>query len=347
MVKPLIVIPTLKPDQKLLKLLADIREVDQDLAILIIDDGSGDKYQNIFHQAENKFKTKVIHHTENQGKGVALKTAMAAILADYPETDFMVTIDSDGQHSYADMMKTVELASLHPDGLVLGTRQFDRDVPLRSKFGNLVTRTIMWLTTSIKVTDTQTGLRVIPRELLPELVQVPGDRFEYETNMLLETKKQGWPIYSQPIQTIYIEENASSHFRIIKDSIAIYGVIFKYIFSSISSFLLDVMLYAIFIHLLNQLDLSAIFIASILSRAVSSLFNYYMNQKFVFAKSSSYAIFKYYGLVIMQISLSSILVYAIHQLFHSDEVVGVKIIVDSLLFLLSYFIQKNFIFKEG
>ncbi|MDT2761811.1 glycosyltransferase [Aerococcus urinaeequi] len=119
MVKPLIIIPTLEPNQKLLKLLADIREFDQDLPILIIDDGSGDKYQNIFYQAENKFKTKVIHHPENKGKGVALKTAMATILADYPETDFMVTIDSDGQHSYTDMMKTVELASLHPDELVL------------------------------------------------------------------------------------------------------------------------------------------------------------------------------------------------------------------------------------
>lgn len=88
----------------------------------------------------------------------------------------------------------------------------------------------MWLTTGIKVTDTQTGLGVIPRELLSELVQVSGDRFEYETNMLLGTKKQGWPIYTQPIQTMYIEENASSHFRIIEDSIAIYGVVFKYIF---------------------------------------------------------------------------------------------------------------------
>ena len=346
MVNPLIVIPTLEPDQKLIKLLADIREVDQGLSILMIDDGSGDKYQNIFDQAEENFNVQVIHHPKNRGKGAALKTAMAAILVDYPEIDVMVTIDSDGQHSYSDMMKTVELAKHHPDGLVLGTRQFDRNVPLRSKFGNLVTRMIMRITTGIQVSDTQTGLRVIPREFLPQLVEVSGDRFEYETNMLIETRKQGWPIYTQPIQTIYIEDNASSHFRIIKDSIAIYGVVFKYILSSISSFLLDVLLYAVFIHLLNQLNLSAIFIASILSRLISSLFNYYINQKFVFQKSSSYALLKYYSLVILQISLSSLLVFAIHQIFKLDEVVGVKIIVDTFLFLLSYFVQKTFIFKE-
>lgn len=346
MVKPLIVIPTLEPDQKLLKLLADIREVDQDLVILIIDDGSGDEYQNIFHQAEESFNVQVIHHPKNRGKGAALKTAMTAILGDYPEIDFMVTIDSDGQHSYSDMMKTVELAMLHPDGLVLGTRQFDRNVPFRSKFGNLVTRMIMRVTTGIQVSDTQTGLRVIPRKFLPQLVEVSGDRFEYETNMLIETRKQGWPIYAQPIQTIYLEGNSSSHFRIIKDSIAIYGVVFKYILSSISSFLIDVLLYAVFIHLLNQLNLSAIFIASILSRFISSLFNYYINQKFVFQKSSSYALMKYYSLVILQISLSSVLVFAIHQIFKLDEVVGVKILVDTFLFLLSYFVQKTFIFKE-
>lgn len=346
MVNPLIVIPTLEPDQKLIKLLADIREVDQGLSILMIDDGSGDKYQNIFDQAEENFNVQVIHHPKNRGKGAALKTAMAAILVDYPEIDVMVTIDSDGQHSYSDMMKTVELAKHHPDGLVLGTRQFDRNVPLRSKFGNLVTRMIMRVTTGIQVSDTQTGLRVIPREFLPQLVEVSGDRFEYETNMLIETRKQGWPIYAQPIQTIYIEDNASSHFRIIKDSIAIYGVVFKYILSSISSFLLDVLLYAVFIHLLNQLNLSAIFIASILSRLISSLFNYYINQKFVFQKSSSYALLKYYSLVILQISLSSLLVFAIHQIFKLDEVVGVKILVDTFLFLLSYFVQKTFIFKE-
>ena len=346
MVNPLIVIPTLEPDQKLIKLLADIREVDQGLSILMIDDGSGDKYQNIFDQAEENFNVQVIHHPKNRGKGAALKTAMAAILVDYPEIDVMVTIDSDGQHSYSDMMKTVELAKHHPDGLVLGTRQFDRNVPLRSKFGNLVTRMIMRITTGIQVSDTQTGLRVIPREFLPQLVEVSGDRFEYETNMLIETRKQGWPIYTQPIQTIYIEDNASSHFRIIKDSIAIYGVVFKYILSSISSFLIDVLLYAVFIHLLNQLNLSAIFIASILSRLISSLFNYYINQKFVFQKSSSYALLKYYSLVILQISLSSLLVFAIHQIFKLDEVVGVKIIVDTFLFLLSYFVQKTFIFKE-
>lgn len=344
--KPLIVIPTLEPDQKLIRLLADIRDVDQDLSILMIDDGSGDKYQNIFHQAKENFNVQVIHHPKNQGKGAALKTAMTAILMDYPEIDLMVTIDSDGQHSYSDMMKTVELAKHHPDGLVLGTRQFDRNVPFRSKFGNLITRMIMRVTTGIKVSDTQTGLRVIPREFLPQLLEVSGDRFEYETNMLIEARKQGWPIYAQPIQTIYIEYNASSHFRIIRDSIAIYGVVFKYILSSISSFLLDVFLYAVFIHLLNRLNLSAIFMASILSRFISSLFNYYINQKFVFQKSSSYALVKYYGLVIFQISLSSLLVFAIHQIFKLDEVVGVKILVDTFLFLLSYFVQKTFIFKE-
>ncbi|GMR71142.1 MULTISPECIES: bifunctional glycosyltransferase family 2/GtrA family protein [Aerococcus] len=346
MSQPMIVIPSLEPDQKLIHLLDTIRQQDTQIPILIIDDGSGPDYKYIFQLAETNYNTTNIHLPKNLGKGAALKIAMDHIIKNEPQIDKMVTIDSDGQHSYEDMVKTIQMSDQHPDGLILGTRQFDEKIPFRSKFGNVITRNILKWTTGIEIEDTQTGLRVIPRSFLPVLQTVDGDRFEYETNMLIETKKQGWPIYSQPITTTYIEGNASSHFRIIADSVSIYGVVFKYILSSISSFIVDIVAYTILIYLFNQLDFASILFASIGSRAISSLFNYYVNQKFVFARNTPYSLLKYYTLVIVQICLSAVLVYAVHAVLQSEEVVAVKVIVDTLLFVLSYYVQKNFIFKE-
>lgn len=345
MTRPMIVIPSLEPDHKLIHLLDTIRQQDTLIPILIIDDGSGPEYKHIFQEAETDYNTQIIYLPINQGKGAALKLAMTHILNNEPDIEKMVTIDSDGQHSYADMVKTLKMSDQHPDGLILGTRQFDEKIPFRSKFGHIITRNILKWTTGIEIEDTQTGLRVIPRSFLPVLQNVEGDRFEYETNMLIETKRQGWPIYSQPITTTYIEGNASSHFRIIADSIAIYGVVFKYILSSLSSFVVDIVAYTILIYLFSELDFASILVASIGSRAISSLFNYYVNQKFVFARNTPYSLLKYYALVVVQICLSAILVYAVHAIFQANEVVAVKVIVDTALFVLSYYVQKNFIFK--
>ena len=81
------------------------------------------------------------------------------------------------------------------------------------------------LVTGQKVTDTQTGLRGMSTDLIPWLLNLDGNRFEYEFNMLLEGKKSGHQISEVPIETVYLEENESSHFLPIRDSISIYSLI--------------------------------------------------------------------------------------------------------------------------
>lgn len=340
-----IVIPALEPDIKLFHLLDSIRKEETQLPILLIDDGSGPTYTEVFEKSR-KFVSKFIVHEKNKGKGAALKTAMEYILAELPNIQYMVTIDSDGQHSYNDMMKCIKLAKQYPEALILGTRNFDKEVPFRSKFGNVLTRNVLRLSTGLNIEDTQTGLRVIPRSFMPHLVTVSGDRFEYETNMLIETKKQNRLIFCQPIETIYIAENASSHFRVIADSVSIYGVFIKYLLSSVTSFAVDVLTYAILIRLLAQVNLSSILTASFLARMVSSFFNYYVNKKYVFSRQTKNSFYKYFGLVILQILLSALLIYTGHSLLYIRNTVVFKIVVDSLLFFLSYYIQKNYIFKR-
>lgn len=341
----MIVIPSLNPDTKLIQLVESIRHTLTEIPIMIVNDGSNENFEPIFQKVA-QYGCIIKKHEINRGKGAALKTAINYILSDYPSITSMVTIDSDGQHSVPDMMGCIKSANENPTALILGTRTFVKDIPLRSRFGNILTRNILRFATGINLEDTQTGLRIIPRSFMKPLLELKGDRFEYEMNMLMATKEHNVPIVMHPIDTIYIEDNASSHFRVIRDSFKIYSVFFKYLLSSAMSFFIDVLGYALIINLLSAISLGSIYFASFCARGISSIFNYYMNRELVFNKQSENSFIKYFLLVILQIALSSFLVFAFYQLFSSGETVMLKIIVDSLLFFLSYFVQKHFIFKE-
>ena len=341
-----VVIPSLEPDVRLLDLLASIRKHSRSWPVIVVNDGSNDSFSEVFEEAQNKYQCILIHHSLNKGKGAAIKTAIRYILTNLKSAQYMVTIDSDGQHTLDDMIGCIQAAEVHGNSLVLGVREFDQKTPIRSRFGNILTRNVLRLTTGINIKDTQTGLRVIPVGFMEKLLEVPGDRFEYETNMLLESKRSNWNIHSQEISTIYLENNASSHFRVIADSVAIYSVFIKYFLSSASAFLVDVGIYAILISLQKNTSLQAIALSSICARGISSLFNYLVNRNLVFRNNSDSSLLKYFALVAVQILFSAYLVHFGHVLFPSLDTVPVKIMVDGLLFFLSYYIQKNYIFKR-
>ena len=93
----------------------------------------------------------------NQGKGQALKTAFTYI-QEQNIYGTVVTADADGQHKVWDIFRTANKASENPNKLILGVRAFSGKVPLRSRFGNSLTKALFKLQTGVGVTDTQTGL---------------------------------------------------------------------------------------------------------------------------------------------------------------------------------------------
>ena len=218
---------------------------------------------------------------------------------------------------------------------------------LGSKFGNLLTRDVLGAMTGVHVSDTQTGLRVIPMSWLPKLLTVEGERYEFEMNMLLEAKEDNILICEVGIATIYLDENQSSHFDAIRDSIRIYKVFFKYIFASLFSFLFDIIAFTILISLFNGLSFSAVTLASILARAISSVVNFTLNHKVVFKRGQSNSAIKYFTLVVVQIVLSSLLVTVLGNALTTLPISLVKILVDGTLFFVSYFVQKHLIFSGG
>ena len=237
--------------------------------------------------------------------------------------------------------------------MILGCRDFSGDnVPKKSRLGNNITKNVFRFFGGLKISDTQTGLRVIPKEFMKELLDINGERFEFETNMLLENKGK-YPIKEVKIETIYdSKENHQTHFNPVVDSFKIYlnifKVFFKYIISSFSSFIIDILLFTLFVALFKDKFIDYILISTILARIISSSYNYLLNHKFVFKsqKNNRQTIFKYYTLVILQMALSGLLVTLLVDKLMINETI-VKICVDTILFFISFFIQRKFIFDNS
>ncbi len=341
-----VLIPAYNPDNKLMELVTRIVKKGFQ-QILIVNDGSEKECAPIFEQLKKIQQCTVLEHDVNYGKGQALKTAFSYFLDKYPNNLGLVTVDADGQHAVEDVEKVSQRLCECPQSLVLGVRDFSgRDIPLRSRFGNELTKGVARLACGMKISDTQTGLRGIPAHFVRKLLSVAGQRYEFEMNMLVECKPNNVTIEEVKIQTIYIEENESSHFNPIKDSIRIYAVFLKFAFSSALSFILDIALFALFVMILNGIFIeSYIIIATILARVLSGLFNYTVNRKVVFKSTSSNALVKYFILAVAQMLASAGGVYLIYAAIGFGEV-GIKVVVDGILFLISYFIQREWVFKR-
>ncbi|MCK7497015.1 MAG: hypothetical protein MZW92_43590 [Comamonadaceae bacterium] len=103
-----------------------------------------------------------------------MKTGFNHCCVNVPDALGIVTADADGQHLAEDIRK-VAMEFLHfPRGLVIGARSFTRGIPLRSLIGNMTTRYVFKLFVGGNLSDTQSGLRGIPMDILPGFIQLEG-----------------------------------------------------------------------------------------------------------------------------------------------------------------------------
>ena len=343
-----VVIPAYQPDEKLLHLVELIR---LRCMVLVVDDGST-KGLEILESVGRKVDVLLRHH-ENKGKGAALKTAFRYVFEHYPQAPGVVTADSDGQHRPEDIMRVAQEMLQHASGITLGVRAFSAGTPFRSRLGNFSTRILFWLLTGLHIKDTQTGLRGIPRSLLPRVSDLPGDRYEYEMKMLVDSKYHTEKPTQIDIDTIYIEENKSSHFNPIVDSLKIWAVLFHFCFSSVLAFIIDNVVFYIGLLCLRQAieRMSiAIMFALVVARVVSANFQYIYNCRITFSSRQLLRNYvKYWVLVVIIGVLSyfgtNILVYLTG--FENGFVITLlKIFVETMLFVLSYICQKFWVFRE-
>lgn len=336
-----ILIPAFRPGKEFVDLVESIaRQLCS--AIVVVNDGSEPEYDHCFEEVANVPRVHVLRHCVNAGKGAALKTGFNFILDSLPHCMGVVTMDADGQHHPDDVCKVAEALLTHPDHLVLGVRQFGSDVPLRSRFGNQATRLTFFLTTGQRLSDTQTGLRGIPRKMLPALLQLPSTGYEFELDMLLACKREACPLHEAPIRTIYAKGNPTSHFNPLLDSLRIYFVLLRYSLLSLATAIVDNIAFV-----LAFFALSSILYAQIIGRLVAVMFNYPLAHGAVFLSPERRLapLPKYLLLVLASGAVAYVLIHFIHTLF-SVGVIWAKLAVESTLFIVNFAIQRHFVFAR-
>lgn len=335
--KKVALIPSYEPNEKLIDILKELKE--KKFEIVLVNDGSDKSYNKIFNRC--KKYCKYLSYDENHGKGYALKTGLKYIEKEYKDV-IVITMDSDGQHTVKDAINLCNVVSKKDNTILLGKRLRSSKTPLRSRLGNAITRFAYRISTGVDIYDTQTGLRAFKSDLIPFLIDVEGERFEYEMNVLLDAPKKGIALEEEIIETIYEDNNSGTHFNTLRDSYLIYKQIIKFISSSVLSFIVDYILYVI-----GTIIFNSVITANIFARVISSTFNYTVNRSVVFKDKGNIknSIIKYYLLAICILVVNTSLLYLFVDIVGLNKYL-IKILIEIVLFIVSYSVQKRFIFKD-
>lgn len=359
-----LIIPSLDPDEKLTSTVNAAIEAGID-DIILVDDGSAEDHRHFFTELESAHpEVTLLRHEQNCGKGTALKTAFSYFLENRDGRDGVVTADGDGQHRTEDIIACAEKIAKELDGgkraVVLGCRNFKLEgVPAKSRFGNHATSLVFRIFCGMKISDTQTGLRAIPTEHIGAMLEVSGSRYEYETNMLLLMGQHGIPYNEIEISTIYYDDNRASHFRPLVDSIRVYGLILKYIASSLVASFVDLLVF----YLLGQFIFKGgshldVLFATAGARVTSCTVNFLANRNLVFKSRTgiTQTLLRYICLAVPVMLASWLSVYLLSDLLYSVTGAAnglhqlgrtaLKIPVDIILFLISFRIQRKWVFAE-
>lgn len=337
-----VLIPAYKPKSELF--LPFLRELAGKFPhIVIVNDGSGSEYDEVFEQCK-EYSFDVIHHYINKGKGSALKSGIGYIRDRMTFIDGIITADCDGQHAVDDILRVANELSEHPDELIIGGRAFDENVPIRSKMGNTVTRTLFRLSSGMRIYDTQTGLRGFSKKHFDAFAALDGDRYEYEMNMLLKLRELGIKPREITIKTIYINDNETSHYNTVKDSLRIASRLLLFASGSLCSFVIDYGLFCLFSYVFSM----QYWLAFVLARLISATFNYIINRKVVFGGDCPHSsVFKYIALAFAVMACGSGIMFITGKFFTEASVIPmiIKIVYDVVMYFINYIIQRDFVFK--
>lgn len=341
MKKIFILIPAFKPDPSILNTLSNLIRLDKETPIVIVNDGSGEEYDKIFLTISNLKGIKVIKHTVNLGKGAALKTGLNYILSTHPNCTGVVTADADGQHAPSDILAVVKSLRINSTCLILGCRRFDGDVPFRSRLGNTASRFLYNVFLGVRVNDTQTGLRGLPIQLANKTLSITSNHYELETDQLIIASRSDIEIKEIEIETIYNNNNESSHFNPIIDSCRIYFTVLRHAASSLLVAAIDFLIYTIVIFFGG-----GVIAGNLLSRSVALFMQYFLSKKIVFKVPGGWKRFaSYVSYVGAMAYVSGLLQIEVSLLLSLNEFAS-KVLVESLLFIFNFLFLRSIIFRR-
>ncbi|WP_062295787.1 glycosyltransferase [Demequina maris] len=334
-----VLIPAYEPDERLVALIDALLPAHR---VVVVDDGSGDRFAPVFAAVAARGAT-VLRHADNRGKAGALRTGFAWMVANAPG-EAVVCADSDGQHTAEDIGRVASVlheraSARRDDAVVLGARAFTGEVPLRSRAGNRATAALLAAATGRRVSDTQTGLRGYPAGLLPWALGVRGERFAYELELLLDASRTGIPVVEVPISTVYLEGNASSHFRPLVDSWRVMWPLALFAASSLLAFAIDTVAVLVLSALTGSLG-----VAVVGARVLSATTNFAVNRRAVFRARGGVTgqAARYTALALLLLFLSYASLRTLTEL--GVPLLPAKLVTDLSLWALSYGVQRAVVF---
>ncbi len=340
--RPVALIPAFKPAYSVVDTANRLLQSGFFSTLVVVNDGSGKEFDSLFAELEQSGVV-ILRHFINLGKGMALRTGLNHIACLYPRCSGVITLDADGQHLPEDVLAVARQLILSPHALVLGCRDFGENTPWRSRMGNLITRGVMRWLGGLSISDTQTGLRGIPLDFIPFLLRLDTRGYDFELDMLIQAKEHHYPIVEVPIATIYLDNNKSSHFNPLLDSIKIYLVFLRFNISSLLTAFIDYFVFTIcFILGMNLLQ------SMILGRLFSWSVNYGMNRRFVFrvqkSHISSFSMYVLFEIIMAIVSYLAIRFLIQHTIFN---VYISKIVVETCLYIVTFTAYREFLFSPA
>ncbi len=314
-----------------------------DCRLVVVDDGSGNSYADLFQEIGEIPQVTVLQNAVNLGKGAALKHGINWILC-HTSASGVVTADCDGQHLKEDVDSVRALLDRgRGESFILGVRGFDGKVPFRSRFGNGLTKLLFKFFVGVGISDTQTGLRGIPRSLMFHVLGIKANRYDYELSMLVVAKDHGFRFQEVPIQTVYIDDNRGSHFNPVLDSMRIYFVFARFLASSLATMVADYLVFSIAFlgfHL-------ALFPSFLWARSFAVVVNFLLVKKFVFRfeEGTIQPLVKFLGLVGVMLGVCYWMVLSLHERF-GIPVLAAKALAEGSMYLGNFLIQREFIFRQ-
>ena len=334
-------IPSYEPDDALLKVVNELLE--QNFSVVVVNDGSAPSYDEIFKQLPETVN--FLSYETNQGKGYALKYGFNYIKDNMDSDSIVVTLDSDGQHKVSDAMNICDVCEEN-GGIVLGSRYFGKGTPFKSRFGNFMARTTFLISTRHRIYDTQTGLRAFDFSLLEMLVSIKGNRYEYEMNVLLEAVRKDVSVKEETVETIYIDNNAGTHYSAFKDTLRIFKEVLKFSSSSLIGFLVDYTAFTL-LSLIPCDWAHWLIMCNIIARVISASVNFTINYKLVFRSEDKVwrAVIRYVILAAFILGCNTLFLWLLVEKAGMNKYLA-KILVEITMFITSWLVQRLFVFRK-
>lgn len=352
-----IVIPALNPPPSFVSYVEGLMQAGFH-NIVVVNDGSRTDKLPVFYKVERLGAT-VIGHPQNRGQGAALRTGFEYYLEHFHEqSDGIITLNADRQIPAEDVVKIA--SSLHNEqemgsfALVVGTRNLDgKNVTDYDYNMGGVMRLLYHMLMGVRLNDPLAGVFGIPDLRVRHCVEVEGDGYSYVTSLTMSFEKIGF--LQVPVRYAPYEDGAEPSFRKIPDTLRILYTIFKkfilYSITSVGASILDVIMFGIFTSVTFRGNPLAIIYGTICARVISASVNYLLTKHFVFhfksdsAQETTKSAGAFFALTAMQCICSALAVSAVKALI-GGSAVGIKVLVDTMLFFVSYKIQHKYIFKD-